>query len=193
MRRSRSWFSLRELRAEQDGARDLERKYVETQLYLYPSTTNHLPTVPQEVGLNSVIGDFGPTYDNKTVFYDYQNRSREGKFIRTPVLAGANKNESTLFAFLAATSGTAMNQTQKDGVQNGFNCPNDFVAQNRRNFGINAWRYFYMAEFPNAAVVPGVDFGTFHGAEVQQIFNTSASASTVPEYGFCRSCALERG
>lgn len=148
-------------------------------------------TVPSETGLASIIGNFGPTYDNKTVFYDYQKRSKEGNFAKLPILIGANKNESSLFNFLSTVTGSGpLNQSQSDGIENGFNCPNDLIAQNRRNFGINAWRYYYMAEYQNVIAVPGQDFGTFHGAEVQQIFNTTDVVSTVAEYAFLYTCFM---
>lgn len=41
-----------------------------------------LKAMPNEVGLAQITGDFGPTFDNKTVFYDYQERTKNGNYIK---------------------------------------------------------------------------------------------------------------
>lgn len=93
------------------------------------------------------------------------------------MLAGANSNESTLFNFLAQSVGEALNQSTLDGIQNGFNCPQDFLASNKVQQGVNAWRYFFLGDFTNNEAIPGLDLGAFHAAEIPFIFNTTSLSS----------------
>ncbi|KAI6796835.1 cholinesterase [Hortaea werneckii] len=124
-------------------------------------------------GLEAVLGVFGPTIDNKTVFSDYTALAQEGRFIRKPYMTGSNSYEAGLFILL--TSGGNFTQPAsfwETFNQNTFICPATTAAEFRARQNVPAWRYVYNPEFPNQAIPTSMGVA-YHTAEILPMFGTS--------------------
>ena len=128
-------------------------------------------------GLQSVLGLFSPTVDNKTVFYNYTELAFEKKFIQKPYLIGNNYFEAGLFILLQAASGSPLPIEEWLAFDAGeFTCPASTAAIFRSSNDIPTWRYIYKAEFPNIAL-PTSMREAWHGAELLPLFGSSEAVS----------------
>ena len=128
-------------------------------------------------GLTAVLGQFGPTVDNKTVFADYAQRAATGQYIQRPYLIGNNDYEAGLFKIVAAAS----NQTLPDlawAIFNlaSFTCPTSDAAL-ARSYSVPTYRYRYFGEFPNARLTLNPSSGAWHGSEIGLIWQTETYVS----------------
>ena len=117
-------------------------------------TMQHLLTAESTSGgLASVLGNFGPTIDEKTVFKNYTNLAVTKQVAQVPMLAGNNDYEAGLFILIAAGSGSTYPQSFWDGFnRNYFTCPSQTAAYLRELTGIRVWRYRYFGMYPNMYV-----------------------------------------
>lgn len=124
-------------------------------------------------GLSSITGSFGPTVDNKTVFYNYTELALQGQYIQKPYLFGNNYYEAGLFKFLEIGSNLAISDSEWDLFDAGeFTCPESTSAIYRSGAGIPTWRYIYKADFPNIALPTDMN-EAWHGAELLPMFGSS--------------------
>lgn len=125
-------------------------------------------------GLASVLGSFGPTIDNRTVFANYTDRALKGQYIQNPSIFGNNYFEAGLFILLGAGSGASSPlDFWRSFDQTIFTCPITTAARWRAEVGrLPTWRYIYRAVFPNIRLP--TDMGeAWHGAELLPLFGTS--------------------
>jgi cholinesterase len=126
--------------------------------------------------LLAVLGNFGPTVDDKVVFGDYDQRAAAGKFIRKPFMAGNNAFEPGLFILIAKAAGikvpTNIWATFNPAV---FTCPVGKASDARAAQGLTTFRYVFFGDYPNTMLQPGS--GAYHTAEIPMIFGTSEYAS----------------
>ena len=129
-------------------------------------------------GLASLVGSFGPTVDNVTVFANYTERALAGKYIRKPTLTGNCNYEAGLFILITAAANQFLPQSQWDAFdQRIFTCPASTAAQYRAEQHVPTWRYFYSGMFPNV-LIPTVNLSqAYHTAELPVLFGTSQEAS----------------
>ncbi|KAI9654263.1 MAG: hypothetical protein M1831_005428 [Alyxoria varia] len=131
-------------------------------------------------GLSSVLGNFGPTIDDKTVFSNYTERALAGKFIQKPAIVGSNAAESGLFKLVAP--GANLTQAQwNDFDATQFTCPAGTAAEFRHKFNVPVWRYLYKPLFPNLLLPTAGDLktGAYHGAEILPMFGSSEDITKV--------------
>ena len=130
-------------------------------------------------GLSAILGTFGPTVDNKTVFENYTDLALQGQYIQKPYLFGNNYYEAGIFILVAAASGEQIPQSDWDGFNAGeFTCPETTSAIYRAAAGIPTWRYIYKADFANIALTTDRN-EAYHGAELLPMFGTSEDVSKV--------------
>ena len=128
-------------------------------------------------GLTAVLGQFGPTVDNKTVFANYAQRAATGQYIQRPYLIGNNDYEAGLFKIVAAASNTTLSDLAW-AIFNlaSFTCPTSDAAL-ARSFRVPTYRYRYFGEFPNARLTLNPSSGAWHGSEIGLIWQTETSVS----------------
>jgi cholinesterase len=131
--------------------------------------------------IQSVLGNFGPTADEKIVFSDYDDRGSSGDFIQKPLLVGNNNNEAGLFRLFAL----AANRTFTDFEWCLFNadiftCPAAKAARYRVENGVGTYRYRYYGDFYNLRLTNTPDSGAWHGAELPVLFQSAEESSGVP-------------
>lgn len=93
-------------------------------------------------GAAAVLGNFGPTIDNQTVFYNYTERALAGQFIQVPLLAGNNYFEVGLFE-LVIPGLNATPEQANDFDSSEFTCPSSVSVEYRDMAGLPVWRYIY--------------------------------------------------
>ncbi|KAI9708565.1 MAG: hypothetical protein M1828_002702 [Chrysothrix sp. TS-e1954] len=124
-------------------------------------------------GLASVLGNFGPTVDNATVFADYSARALNGDFIKIPTIYGNNDYEAGLFILITAGTGTTIPLSTWTAFTAGeFTCPIGTAAELRAQAGLPTWRYRYFGMFPNIEL-PTSAGKAWHGAELLPMFGSS--------------------
>ena len=142
-------------------------------------------------GLASLLGEFGPTADNKIVFSNYTARAAAGQFTRRPYFTGNNDYEAGLFKIIAAAAGTQLSDVDW-AISNLFtySCPVSDAALARFVHGVPTWRYRYFGDFPNLRLTVDPDSGAWHGAEINIVWRTTVDASgeadTAPEASISR-------
>ncbi|KAL8722313.1 MAG: hypothetical protein Q9181_007511 [Wetmoreana brouardii] len=151
-------------------------------------------TVPLVV--SGALWSFGPTIDNQTVFGDYDNRAKAGRFARRPLLIGNNDNEQgTLRAYLALTPGVAASGgIPTDAAyfvfeRYSFQCSAARRAYYSQRHGVPTYRYIFFGDFPNLRVTIVPNSGARHGEEIRLLFNqldglgpSTAQENEVAEY-----------
>ena len=133
-----------------------------------------LNAIPVQEGLASVLGEFGPTVDNKTVFSNYTELAAAGDFIKKPYFTGNNDYEAGLFKILApgiSDLGWAIFNLVT------FTCPEADAAAARVAQGVPTWRYRYFGDFPNLRLTIDPDSGAYHGAEIPIVWETAPQVS----------------
>jgi hypothetical protein len=129
--------------------------------------------------LAAVLGNFGPTIDEKTVFSDYDDRAENGDFVQRPYLVGNNNYEAGLFKILGIQRNiTAQEWCLFDAAV--FTCPAAKAAAYRAKQKINTFRYRYYGDFDNLRLTdkpPLGPSGAWHGAEIPIVFRTAVDAS----------------
>jgi cholinesterase len=133
--------------------------------------------------LEAVLGHFGPSVDNKSVFSDYKERAAAGKFIQKPYMTGNNHLESGLFVLI----GGAAKIKVPENIWTVFNaavftCPIGNAAAARASKGIQTYRYRYFGDFPNT-FLQNNNRGAWHTAEIPQVFGTAESVTGQPNTG----------
>jgi len=84
-----------------------------------------------------IIGPFGPTIDNVTVFDNYTQRAAARQFIPRPVLVGNSDAEACYFAEIGGIP--AAEQDLITTIV--FTCPAYHIARARAQAGVPAWQY----------------------------------------------------
>lgn len=130
-------------------------------------------------GLASVLGNFGPTIDGKTVFANYTELGLSGRFIQKPALVGNNDYEAGLFILIAAGAGQTFPQSFWDAfTQNIFTCPSNTAAYFRSVNNVPVYRYRYFGMFPNLEL-PTSPGRAYHSSEILPMFGSSEEITTV--------------
>jgi carboxylesterase type B len=124
---------------------------------------------------------FGPIFDEKTVFRDYDSLAKQGKFVRKvmirpmrrhfankmePIFIGSNHNEGGLFQVISQ-----LNKPEISSMNRLFTCLAAKSAAIRIPFNVPVWRYRFFDESPNNAIVPGVS-GAYHAADLPFVYGT---------------------
>jgi carboxylesterase type B len=144
------------------------------------STSDILTAIAVANPLQAVLGNFGPTSDNKVVFSDYNNRASSGQFIKRPYFTGSNNYEAGLFRILAAAGG--INISDVDWCLfnlERFTCPAAKAANARAVASVPSYRYRYYGEFPNLRLTVNPNSGAWHGSEVPIVWGTAVDASGI--------------
>jgi cholinesterase len=130
--------------------------------------------------LQAILGNFGPTADNKVVFSDYKARAAKGQFIKRPYFAGNNNYEAGLFRLFGSISG--FNITDIEWCLFNleiFTCPAARAVAARALAGVPTYRYRYFGEFANMRLTANPNSGAWHGSEIPVVWGTSNDASGV--------------
>ena len=94
-------------------------------------------------------------------------------------MAGNGDYEAGYYKYSAFSAGVELTEEQWDLFNAaGFDCASGREVTNRLNNGVHSWRYRYHGEWPNSILYPGS--GSYHGADVSQIFGTAADVSGAP-------------
>jgi cholinesterase len=124
--------------------------------------------------LQAVLGDFGPSVDNRVVFGDYKERAAAGKFIQKPYMTGNNDFEAGLFVLIAEGAHINISANIWPVFNAGvFTCPISRSANARAARGLTTYLYRYFPDYPNTFLLPKSQ-GAYHTSEIPQIFGTAA-------------------
>ncbi|KAI7460591.1 cholinesterase [Hortaea werneckii] len=137
-----------------------------------------LPSARSSSPLRSVP-PFYPKPDGVTVFPNYTQLAKEGKFAKVPYLLGNNNNEQGYYMIPAIAAGA--NVTEEDGdafLLSSFICPNMFQAEQRRAHGVQGWYFEYFGDWDNLRLYNGS--GAYHGADVNAVFANADTVSGEP-------------
>lgn len=94
-------------------------------------------------------------------------------------MAGNGDYEAGYYKYSAFAAGVELTEKQWDLFNAaGFDCSAGREVTNRLNHGVTSWRYRYNGEWPNSILYPGS--GSYHGADVAQVFGTAADVSEAP-------------
>ncbi|TFB07518.1 Acetylcholinesterase [Trichoderma ghanense] len=125
------------------------------------------------------IPAFYPMPDEEVVFSDYLTLTSSGSFARVPLLLGNNNNEDGYYRIPAFASGIVPTADQVTSfLLESFTCPVSHQAGARRDHGVPAWAYRYMADWDNTRLYP--TSGAYHGVDLHMIFGASADVSGLP-------------
>ncbi|KAL7797374.1 alpha/beta-hydrolase [Trichoderma ceciliae] len=125
------------------------------------------------------IPAFYPIPDETIVFSDYVKLTNSGRFAKLPLLLGNNNNEDGYYRIPSFASGIVPTADQvKSFLLESFTCPVSHQAKARRDYGVPAWAYRYMADWANTRLYP--TSGAYHGVDLHMIFGASADVSGLP-------------
>ncbi|KAF7555265.1 hypothetical protein G7Z17_g2310 [Cylindrodendrum hubeiense] len=146
------------------------------------------------------VKDGGVTWANTPRKRRLTSTEKKSLIARVPVLIGSNADEGRTYAFgykdaeefIGVTFPGASKEARQTllgayalgtpGISNeydrvasifsefSFQCPAKFVGDESAAVGINTWRYYYNASFPNSEIFQGS--GAYHSAEIAPIFGT---------------------
>jgi carboxylesterase type B len=134
--------------------------------------TQILNAIPAQSGLNSIIGDFGPTIDETVIFSDYPARSAAGNVAKKPLLIGNTDYEAGLFSLdLALENITYPDAFWLDFDLEIFTCPVGERANYSVALSLPTWRYRWFGNFPNTNIRPGS--GAWHASELPILFDAA--------------------
>ncbi|KAI7296646.1 cholinesterase [Hortaea werneckii] len=137
-----------------------------------------LPSARSSSPLRSVP-PFYPKPDGVTVFPNYTELAKEGKFAKMPYLLGNNNNEQGYYMIPATAAGANVTEEEGDAfLLSSFTCPNMFQAEQRRAHGVPVWQYRYFGDWDNLHLYNGS--GAYHGTDVQMLFANADIVSGIP-------------
>lgn len=94
-------------------------------------------------------------------------------------MAGNGNYEAGYYKYSAFAAGVELTEKQWHLFNSaGFDCSSGREVTNRLNNGVPSWRYRYNGEWPNSIMYPGS--GSYHGADVSQVFGTAEDVSGAP-------------
>ncbi|KAH7155980.1 Alpha/Beta hydrolase protein [Dactylonectria macrodidyma] len=124
------------------------------------------------------IPPFYPKPDNEIVFSDYVSLTKTGSFAKVPILFGHNHNEDGYYRIPAYGNGVTPTDAQVTSfLLESFTCPVSYQAEARRQKGVAAWAYRYMADWDNTRLFP--TSGAYHGVDLHMIFGASGDVSGI--------------
>ncbi|OBT80099.1 hypothetical protein VF21_01075 [Pseudogymnoascus sp. 05NY08] len=118
---------------------------------------------------------FFPNNDGKTVFSDYYELARTGKFIKVPLLIGNTDDETAYHRIMADVFAPSYGygQTNYDNERrNYYTCPASDRARHTAELGVPTWRYGYFGDFKDARLTTAAHGRAYHGSDVLLIFGT---------------------
>jgi carboxylesterase type B len=125
------------------------------------------------------IPAFYPMPDEDLVFSDYLKLTSSGSFAKVPLLLGNNNDEDGYYRIPAFPSGVIPTADQVASfLLESFTCPVSHQAGARRDHGVPAWAYRYMADWDNTRLYP--TSGAYHGVDLHMVFGASADVSGLP-------------
>ncbi|PTB48814.1 hypothetical protein M431DRAFT_10506 [Trichoderma harzianum CBS 226.95] len=130
------------------------------------------------------ISHFDPFPDDEVVFSDYINRTTAGHFAKVPIMLGNTNNEDGFYR-LVPFAQICLLPTSQDVTQfllESFTCPVTFQAAARRNHGVPAWTFRYMADWDNTRLYSTNDStsGAYHMVDLHMIFGASEDVTGPP-------------
>ena len=92
-------------------------------------------------GLTTLVGEFGPTVDNQTVFSDYAARAAAGQFTRRPYFA-SNDYQAGSIKMTTAAAGIPLSAIDW-AIYKVFttSCPTSIAPLELSIHGVLTWRY----------------------------------------------------
>ncbi|UPK92526.1 hypothetical protein LCI18_003461 [Fusarium solani-melongenae] len=124
------------------------------------------------------IPPFYPKPDGKLVFSDYVSLTKAGSFAKVPILMGHNHNEDGYYRIPAYGNGVTPTDAQVTSfLLESFTCPVSYQAKARRDHGVSAWAYRYLADWDNTRLFP--TSGAYHGVDLHMIFGASGDVSGI--------------
>ncbi|KAF5022692.1 hypothetical protein F66182_5240 [Fusarium sp. NRRL 66182] len=124
------------------------------------------------------IPPFYPIPDEEIVFSDYVGLTNKGNFARLPALFGHNHNEDGYYRIPAYGNGVTPTDSQVESfLLESFTCPVSYQAKARRDHGVAAWAYRYLADWDNTRLFP--TSGAYHGVDLHMIFGASGDVSGI--------------
>ncbi|RFU81540.1 hypothetical protein TARUN_699 [Trichoderma arundinaceum] len=143
----------------------------------------HISPLPSDNFLRT-ISHFTPFPDEEVVFSDYINRTAAGKFAKVPIMLGSANNEDGFYRLVPYALRGLM-PTAEDVTTfllGSFTCPVTFQASARRNNGVPAWAFRYMADWDNTRLYNTSDStsGAYHMSDLYMIFGTSEDVTGLP-------------
>jgi cholinesterase len=132
--------------------------------------------------LSAILGDFGPTPDNKVVFTQNQYKQRQlaRQFIKKPYLTGSNHYEAGLFRLFAQATNVTIPDIDWCLFDLAiFTCPAARSALGRALALVPSYRYRYYGQFSNTRLTKTPNSGAWHGSEIPLIFGTVKESTLV--------------
>ncbi|KAF4455190.1 hypothetical protein F53441_2428 [Fusarium austroafricanum] len=124
------------------------------------------------------IPPFYPKPDGEIVFSNYVSLTKMGSFAKVPILMGHNNNEDGYYRIPAYGNGVTPTDAQvKSFLLESFTCPVTYQAKSRKDHGVPAWAYRYMADWDNTRLFP--TSGAYHGVDLHMIFGASGDVSGI--------------
>lgn len=160
--------------------------------------TELVSLIEKESFVFNPIHDGGETWSNTPRTDRLESTEKESLIARVPLLIGTNAQEGKLYvtdvndtaAYLKSVGvpalvipllllgypiGSPGVQTENDRAAKiytelVFQCNSKIVSEDTAKVGIDSWRYFYNASFPNSEIFPGS--GAYHTAELAPLWGT---------------------
>ncbi|KAL7931822.1 Alpha/Beta hydrolase protein [Trichoderma chlorosporum] len=130
------------------------------------------------------ISHFSPFPDDEVVFSDYINRTIDGNFAKIPIMLGNTNNEDGFYRLppYALTGLLPTTEDVTEFILEAFTCPVTFQASARRNHGVPAWAFRYMADWDNTRLysMNGSTSGAYHMVDLHMIFGASEDVTGLP-------------
>ena len=134
--------------------------------------TNAIPISTNPYGIKA----FFPNADGKTVFSDYYERAKAGKFIKVPLLIGSTDDETayhrTMADVFAPSYGYGNTDYEWEGLSY-YTCPASDRAERTAALGVPTWRCGYFGDFKDARLTTAAHGRAYHGSDVLLIFGTA--------------------
>lgn len=111
---------------------------------------------------------FWPIPDNKTLPYNFTDRTRNGQGPSIPGIIGTNAQDGTPFApYNPSGPNTTLAELARLTT---FFCPSTYAIHLRQQAGLDTFSYFYAGNFSNISPAPWL--GAYHSSELPLIFGT---------------------
>ncbi|ELR08483.1 hypothetical protein GMDG_00547 [Pseudogymnoascus destructans 20631-21] len=111
---------------------------------------------------------FFPNNDGKTVFSDYYELARTGKFIKVPLLIGNTDDETAYHRTMADVFAPSYGygQTNYDNERrNYYICPASERVRHTTDLGVPTWRYGYFGDFKDARLTTAAHGRAYHDSD----------------------------